>query len=191
MQELVAITLLKQGDIRGLEYLVKTYQVKALRAAYLIVQDHDLADDVVQDAFIRAYERINQFDPTHPFGPWFYRIVLNIAKRTAYKNNRQVNFDYLSTNEETALDLIISDMTSSPEAITEKSEMREIVWVALGKLSPNQRAVIVQRYYLHMTGNEISDSSGIPLGTIKWRFHAAHKHLRTWLSQLLSPDSHN
>jgi len=191
MQELDAITLLKQGDIRGLESLVKTYQVKALRAAYLIVQDHDLADDVVQDAFLRAYEHINQFDPTLPFGPWFYRIVINIAKRTAFKNNRHLKFDYLFKNGETALDEIISDMTSGPETIIEKSDLRQIVWIALGKLPPNQRAVIVQRYYLQMTGNEIADSLGVPLGTIKWRFHTAHKHLRAWLIQLMPPDSRN
>ena len=121
MQELDAITLLKQGDLRGLESLVKIYQVKALRAAYLIVQDHNLADDVVQDAFIRAYERINQFDPTRPFGPWFYRIVINISKRTAYKNNRHVRFDFLSNNEEIALDMIIADMTNGPEIDTQKN----------------------------------------------------------------------
>lgn len=189
MQELDAITLLKEGDIRGLESLVKTHQVKALRAAYLIVQDHDLAGDVVQDAFLRTYEQIHQFDPSRPFGPWFYRVVINIAKRVAVKHNRVIRFDHLSSNAENALELIVSDLTSNPEAITEKSEIRELVWIALGKLSPDQRAAIVQRYYLGMTGNEIAESSDIPLGTIKWRFHTAHKKLRTWLSHLSSPDS--
>ena len=191
MQEHDAIMLLKQGDIRGLESLVKTYQVKALRAAYLIVRDHDMADDVVQDSFLRAYERINQFDPNYSFGPWFYRIVINIAKRTAVQHNRHISFNYVSNNEETTLDEIIADLSSGPEALTEKADLQHVVWIALGKLPPNQRAVIVQRYYLDMTGNEIAGNSGVPLGTIKWRFHTAHKHLRSWLSQLLSPDSLN
>ena len=191
MQELDAITLLKQGDIRGLESLVKTYQTKALRAAYLIVQDHDLANDVVQDAFIRANDRINEFDPTRPFGPWFFRIVINIAKRTASKNNRLLRFDYLSGNAENALNLIIKDMTSGPEAKIEKSDLQQIVWIALGKLPLDQRAVIIQRYYLDMTGNEISKNMGVPLGTIKWRFHAAHNQLRTLLNQLLASNSEN
>ena len=115
MQEHDAIMLLKQGDIRGLESLVKTYQVKALRAAYLIVRDHDMADDVVQDSFLRAYERINQFDPSYSFGPWFYRIVINIAKRTAVQHNRHISFNYVSNNEETTLDEIIADLSSGPE----------------------------------------------------------------------------
>lgn len=191
MQELDAIAKLKQGDINGLEFLVKNYQVKALRTAYLIVRDYDLADDVVQDAFLRAYERINQFDSKRPFGPWFFRIVINIAKRTIVQHKRNIPLSKLSINAETALDEILTDLTSGPEALTEKSELQRVVWIALGKLPPTQRAVIVQRYYLDMTVNEIAGKSEAPLGTIKWRFHIAHKKLRGWLSQLWPMDEQN
>jgi RNA polymerase sigma-70 factor (ECF subfamily) len=81
MLENEAIVRLKQGDVRGLEILVKTYQLKAVRAAYLIVGDRALAEDVVEDAFLRVYERIGQFDPLRFFEPWFLRIVVNIARR--------------------------------------------------------------------------------------------------------------
>ncbi|MBE3119263.1 MAG: RNA polymerase subunit sigma-24, partial [Candidatus Atribacteria bacterium] len=62
MIESEAIARLKEGDISGLETLVKVHQLKAVRTAYLIVRDYFLAEDVVEDAFLRAYERINQFD---------------------------------------------------------------------------------------------------------------------------------
>ncbi len=88
MQESKAIARLKRGDLGGLEALVMTYQVKALRAAYLIVRDDDLVEDVVQNAFLRAYERIAQFDGERPFGPWFFRIVINIARRSAARRER-------------------------------------------------------------------------------------------------------
>ncbi|MEJ2353507.1 MAG: sigma factor [Anaerolineales bacterium] len=77
MDEIQAIQQLKQGNPAGLEALVKKYQVQAVRAAFLVVWNHELAEDIVQTAFLRVYERIQQFDPQRPFGPWFFKIVVN------------------------------------------------------------------------------------------------------------------
>jgi len=182
MQEFEAIARLKQGDISGLESLVKTYQVNALRAAYLIVRDYDLAEDVVQDAFLRAYERINQFDVKRPFAPWFFRIVINIAKRTAVQRERHIHLDNASTNEEAALDEILAaDLQSDPQVTVEQRDLQHAVWVALGRLSPAQRAAIIQRYYLDMTEKDVAVHSGTALGTLKWRLHTAREQLRVWL----------
>lgn len=184
MQEFEAIALLKQGDISGLASLVKTYQVNALRTAYLIVRDYDLAEDVVQDAFLRAYERIHQFDVKRPFGPWFFRIVINIAKRTAVQRERHIHLDHVSANEESALDEMLADLKSDPEIAVEQRDLQRAVWAALGRLPPMQRAAIIQRYYLDMTGKDITSNSGMALGTLKWRLHTAHRQLRVWLSQV-------
>jgi RNA polymerase sigma-70 factor (ECF subfamily) len=62
MEERSAIERLKQGDIGGLEVLVRRYQARAVQAAYLIVRDRSLAEDVAQDAFVRAYEGFGRFD---------------------------------------------------------------------------------------------------------------------------------
>lgn len=186
MQEFEAIALLKQGNINGLESLVKIHQLKALRAAYLIVRDYDLAEDVVQDAFLRAFERINQFDVKRPFGPWFYRIVMNIAKRAAVQRERHIPLvNNMNANEETALDEILADLIS-PEVMLEQRDLQHAVWVALGRLPPTQRAAIIERYYLDMTEKDIAIHSGVPLGTLKWRLHTAREQLRAWLSQLWS-----
>src|SRR6187551_990499 len=72
-----AVARLKRGDISGLEALVRLCQVRAVRASYLIAGDVALAEDIVQSAFIRAYERIEQFDSGRPFAPWFLRMVVN------------------------------------------------------------------------------------------------------------------
>ncbi len=184
MQEFEAITRLQQGDLSGLEALVRIHQLKALRLAYLIVRDDDVAEDVVQDAFIRAYERIDQFDLKRPFGPWFFRIVINIAKRAAVQRERHLRFDPVRTDEETALDEILADLKSDPEVIAEQQDLRRAVWIALGKLPPTQRAAIIQRYYLDMADKDIAAHAGVALGTLKWRLHTAHKQLRLWLSQL-------
>ena len=74
MDEQAAIARLKHGQIEGLETLVHLHQRKALRAAVLICHDYALAEDIVQNAFVRAYERIQQFDASKPFAPWFLRV---------------------------------------------------------------------------------------------------------------------
>lgn len=191
MQEYEAIARLKQGDISGLESLVKIHQLKALRVAYLIVRDYDVAEDIVQDAFLRAYERINQFDAERPWGPWFLRIVINIAKRTAVQRERHISLDNANADEEITLDNILANITPNPEVLAEQSDLRHAVWAALGKLTPAQRATIVQRYYLDLSVKEIAANSDSPLGTIKWRLHTAREQLRDWLSPLWHADARN
>ncbi len=88
MDERRAIERLKEVDPGGLEVLVKSHQVRAVRAAYLICRDRPLAEDVVQSAFVKAYERIGTFEAGRPFGPWFTRMVVNDAIKAASRRER-------------------------------------------------------------------------------------------------------
>ncbi|HEX2619817.1 MAG TPA: sigma-70 family RNA polymerase sigma factor [Phototrophicaceae bacterium] len=184
-----AITRLKRGEIDGLAELVREYQVKAVRTAYLITSDRALAEDIVQGAFLRVYERIAQFDDQRPFAPWFMRVVVNEALQAARHRQRQYSLDAAvlkdgdgADDSLTFADLLI-DHTPQPDAGMEATELRETVKQALEALSPDQRAVIVLRYYLGMNETELSDELDIPAGTVKWRLHAARKHLRVLLRQ--------
>ena len=93
MKEDQAIALLKRGDISGLETLVNLYQLKALRTVTLITGDLALAEDIVQSAFIRAAEKIDQFASRLSFGPWFLRSVSNDAIKAIKRQKRQVSID--------------------------------------------------------------------------------------------------
>src|SRR5438093_8104263 len=92
MQEHEAVARLQQGDIAGLDTLIRLHQQPALYAAFLFCRDQALAEDLVQAAFVRAYERIAQFDAGRPFGPWFTRSVVNDALK-AVSRDRQVPLD--------------------------------------------------------------------------------------------------
>lgn len=177
MEEHLAIARLKQGDIEALEPLVRAYQVQAVRTAYLIVRDRALAEDLVQAAFLRAFERISLFDASRPFGPWFLRIVLNDALKAARRSGRSVS---LNVSETAIGDLLTAD-TSAPDLLAENMELRQAVWDALGSLSAEQRTAIVQRYYLGMSEAEMSEREQCPPGTIKWRLHKARQRLRSLL----------
>lgn len=184
MNERESIAKLKAGDPQGLETLVKTYQQKAVRAAYLVVRDAALAEDVVEDAFLRAYDRIHQFDSHRPFGPWFYQIVVNLARRAAAKNERTVPFRSLTARSEQPLEALLVESSPGPEEETEQAELHREIWAAIGRLTPAQRSIIIQRYYLGYSLREIAQESGVPAGTLKWRLHAARKRLGKWLQPL-------
>ena len=93
MEDRIAVSRLKQGDLTGLESLVSRYQVQAVHAAYLVVNDRALAEDVAQTAFVKVAERIHQFDEERPFAPWFFRIVMNDALKLARRQSRSISLD--------------------------------------------------------------------------------------------------
>jgi len=180
MDEQRAIQRLKNGDIGGLEYLVSHYQVKALRAAFLITRDSGLAEDVVHDAFIHVYHAIAGFDATRPFEPWFLRSVVNAAVKMVQRSARQVEAG------EDADETVFADLArrvASVESQVESIEVQDQIWAALQKLSPRQRAVIVQKYFLGMSESEMADQSDTATGTIKWLLNAARERLRELLAE--------
>jgi RNA polymerase sigma-70 factor (ECF subfamily) len=182
LDEREAIQRLKTGDVDALEPLVRAHQLRAVRAAYLITRDRQQAEDIVQDAFIRAFERINQLRPGNPFGPWFLRIVANDALKAAARGRRWMP---LADSGE-AVEAIheTPDAEPGPEEVILGDESRAEVWAALGELSPEQRSLVVLRYYLGWREVELADLLGAPLGTVKWRLHEARRVLRQILSEL-------
>jgi RNA polymerase sigma-70 factor, ECF subfamily len=180
MDDRQAIALLRQGDTAGLEVLVRRYQDRALRTAYLICLDVDMAQDVAQEAFLRTYRRIEQFDMERPFAPWFLRIVANQTLMAIRKQRR------VRTLLDEALHESIPDPSPSIERVILNAETQDAVRDALTALSPKQRAAVVCRYYLGMGEAEMSELLGCPRGTIKRRLHDARQSLRrllpTWVT---------
>jgi RNA polymerase sigma-70 factor (ECF subfamily) len=183
MDESRAIARLKQGDIAGLETLVRAYQLRAARTAYLIVRDGGLAEDIVQAAFVRVFEHIDQFDASRPFGPWFLRIVANAAIKVAVDRERTVSLE-TETRDGTPLSDLLADPSPSPQELAERAETRQAIVAAIEKLGPAQRSAIVLRYYLGWSEAEMADQLAHPPGTVKSRLNAARERLRKLLRPL-------
>jgi RNA polymerase sigma-70 factor (ECF subfamily) len=177
VNEQEAIQRLKAKDINGLEFLVMCYQVKAIRTAYLITRDSSLAEDVVQDSFLQAYRSITGFDSSRPFEPWFMRSVVNAAVKVMQRSANQVQVG------DDADESIFAEMDSRVESRVESIEIQNHIWDAMQKLSPRQRAVIVQRYFLELSEKEMAEESGSAVGTIKWLLNAARERLRKLLTE--------
>ncbi len=172
MDDLQAILRLKRGDIQGLETLVARYQVKAVRAAYLVLHDEQLAEDVVQETFLKLFRRIHSFDERSSLGPYLLRSVVNAALDAAQKDAKVESLGDLEGAERSlAHSISVEGQVESREA------MRELQ-AALGQLSPRQRAAIVLRYYLQMSEKEMALTMNAAPGTIKWMLNEARSRLR-------------
>ena len=176
MNDREAVRRMKNGEIGGLEILVNRYQVKAARAAFLVVHDEALAEDIVQETFIRLYQRIRQFDETRPFEPYLMRSVVNAALNAVRRDGKSISLDA----DPALLEGLLAQAASVETQVEFTQRSREILQ-ALSKLSPRQRAVIVQRYYLDMSEQEMAKALNAAPGTVKWLLNAARNRLRALL----------
>ena len=171
-----AVQCLKLGDISGLETLVMCYQAKAVRIAFLIMQDEPAAEDIVQDTFIRIYRNIRSFDQTRPFEPYLMQSVVYAALNNARQMARTVSLD----DDPTLVEALLA-RAASPEAQVEGGQLAQEILAALSKLTPRQRAAIVQRYYLEMSEKEMAEALRSAPGTVKWLLNSARSRLRSLL----------
>ena len=176
MDDRQSIHRMKSGDIGGLELLVRRYQVKAVRAAFLVTQDAALSEDVVQETFVRLFQHIHHFDESRPFEPYLMRSVVNAALNAIRQDRKSTSLDADPVLLENLL-----EQAASVEAQVESAQLADEVLLALSELSPRQRAVIVQRYYLEMSECEMAQTLDAAPGTIKWLLNAARTRLRKLL----------
>jgi RNA polymerase sigma-70 factor (ECF subfamily) len=177
MEDRIAISRLKQGDLTGLESLVNRYQVQAVHAAYLIVYDRALAEDIVHTAFVKVAERIQQFDEERPFAPWFFRIVANDALKIAKRQKRSISLEEQLDEPAAQLARWLVDPSAHPEQLLEEKETRQMILRAIQSLPPEQRLVVVMRYFLELSEADMSTKMDRPLSTIKWWLRNARKRL--------------
>lgn len=183
MEEFAAILQLKQGDMRGLEILVRKYQLIAVRIAFSITNDLGLAEEVVQEAFLRSYEHIRQFDETRPFRPWFLRIVVNDAIKLIRRHQKLIPLESEVQSSETT-NWEYQKLCFEQAEFSNTHDNHTLLLETLQQLTPEHRAVLQLKYYLEMTDEEIAETMQIPPGTVKSRLHAAKSQIRALLTRL-------
>jgi RNA polymerase sigma-70 factor (ECF subfamily) len=145
------------GSVDDLEELYRAHWPAAHRAAYLVVHDSAAAEDIAQEAFLSAIRSLDRFDRRRPFAPWLHRIVTNRALdwARAHALRRPVQAEH------------------EPVAPEARSDLSDDLAEAIGRLAPDQRAVIVLRYLLEHTPGEIADMLDLPRGTVNSRLRRA------------------
>ena len=143
--------------------------------ALRITSDSDAAADCAQEAFIRAYKALHQYDPALPFGPWIYRITTNAS----------LNYVQRWHAHETPVEELpesIEPDDAGPEASALRREEVGEVLAAMAELPAAYRAALTLRHMQQLSYQEVSDALGIPLGTVKTHLHRARAALKARLA---------
>ncbi|HET8741153.1 MAG TPA: RNA polymerase sigma factor [Gaiella sp.] len=143
----------QRGSVSDLEALFDAHWPRAHRAAYLVVHDAALAEDIAQEAFLAALRNLDRFDRRRPFGPWLHRIVVNRAIDAA--RARALRRE--------------AELTVGAPAAPDPEPVDDAILQALGNLPPEQRAVVVLRHLLGYTPGEIARILDVPRGTVNSR----------------------
>jgi RNA polymerase sigma-70 factor, ECF subfamily len=182
MEENEAIDCLRNGDLSGLEVLIDKYYLQAVRAAYFVVLDQSQAEDIVQASFLRAVDKIEQFDLRRNFRPWFLRCVVNHALNEVKKENNNISLDKETIKDDDILPVDwLQCLDPGPEENMILEELQQTVWKAINKLTPNQRSVVVMRYFLDLSETEMTMELNSPVSSIKWWLFSARQNLRNFL----------
>ncbi|MGH8911550.1 MAG: RNA polymerase sigma factor [Acidimicrobiia bacterium] len=152
------------GDVAAFEELVRIHQRMALRVAFLVLRDHAEAEDVAQDAFVKAYRHLGRFRRESPFRPWLLRIVRNEAINRGRRRSRQQSLALRLANEQ-----VSGEAAPSPETALVGDERSRAVLAAVEALPARFRAVVAIRFLLGLSEAETAATLGIPSGTVKSR----------------------
>jgi len=159
--------------------LVSRYQARLYNAALRLVQSPDDAADVVQDAFLNAYQSLHTFKGDAEFFTWLYRIAFNTA--ISLKRKKRPTLSLESQSGETGIDPDDPSEYVKPGAALERTEDERQLSEAIGRLSPEHREVLLLKDIEGMKYEDIAEILGVPIGTIRSRLHRARLELRDLL----------
>lgn len=165
----------RAGDVAAYDELVLRHLPRAHAVAFRLLGHREDAEDLVQDAFIQALDKIDSFDASRPFAPWFFRILtnrgLNVRQSRALRTVSEIPEDTASRED-------------SPDVAAEREELRGRLRDAVGAL-PERQQLIVQLFEVDgWTSAEIARTLGISDGTVRWHVHEARRVLREALGPL-------
>lgn len=176
------------GEKRAFDELVSRYHVRLINFIYRTIGDRDRAEDLVQETFVRVYRHLHRFDQTKKFSTWVYTIAGNLAKNELRNRSRNplVLFQQLKTSWDTDnKPLEWEDNTYRPDDLYRKRNLREMVDKAVAQLPEHHRIVFVLRELEGKTYEEISEITGVNLGTVKSRLNRARNNFAQVIAPLI------
>jgi RNA polymerase sigma-70 factor (ECF subfamily) len=174
------IAACRDGKTEAFGVLVHRYQERLYPTVFRLTGCAEDALDVLQEAFLRAYQNLDRFHGESSFYTWIYRIAINLAlsdlRRRRHGSGGAVPFG------------LTNGRTDDPAAPLERAERDERIQKALGALAPDHRAVVVMKEFDGLRYEEIAAMLGVPVGTVRSRLHRARGELRDRLRTLIDDD---
>lgn len=174
-EERALIERAQRGDTAAFGVLVQRYLERVYRVAHAIVRNADEAADIAQDTFVRAFRRMDRFDPQRPLFPWLYQIARNLALNRIERVRRRE-----ATLPEQ--DALLAVGPGPEEAMIAASES-ERVRAAVASLPEAHREVIELNHFQECSYREMADILGIPIGTVMSRLYHARRRLKRLLDE--------
>jgi len=180
-EEIVRQVLAGERDL--FEELVLRHQRRIMHYLTRMVKDADLAEDLAQVTFIKAFTALASFDPQYRFTTWLYRIASNAAIDHLRRNRlRLFSLDQPLETEDGTLELQIPSPGPAPDELAGRGEVRTLLREAVDRLPPEYRQLIALRHGSDCSYEEISLITGLPMGTVKNRLFRARNLLKEILS---------
>src|SRR6266478_2159968 len=178
------VAAIKNGESQAFEFLVKRHEAKTFSVAFRITRNREDAQDVVQQAFHKAFMHLDRFQEKSSFSTWLTRIVINEGLMCLRKNRsrREISLDDVNSESEELFPPEIPDRAKDPAAIYEQQENERVLCEALNQLSTEFRTVVCLRLEERSVG-ETSEILGLGVGTLKARLFRARQKLRVLLTR--------
>ena len=181
-EELAVIRRVQKGDVNAFEALVSAYEKNVYNLALRMMGNAQDAEDMAQEAFLKAYNSLPGFRGDSKFSVWLYRIVSNVCLDQLRKKSKRPTVSLSMEDEdgeETQLDL--PDTAQSPEELLEKKLTREAVRRGLAQLPEDARQILLLLEIQGLSYEEIGEALGLEPGTVKSRIFRARKRLCAFL----------
>lgn len=174
-----------KGDHNAFGEIVELYKDKVFQICFRMLGNRQEAEDLAQEAFVRAFVNIRSFNIQMKFSTWLYRIATNLCIDRLRKKKPDYYLDAEVSGSEglNMYSQIASDM-AKPEDEVESLELQETIQVEIMKLPEKYRSVIVLKYIEELSLKEISEILDLPVGTVKTRIHRGREALRKQLRHL-------
>ena len=168
-----------KGDQDSYAEIVEIYKDKVFQICFRMLGNRHEAEDIAQEAFLRAFVNISSFNIDLKFSTWLYRIATNLC----IDRIRKKKPDYYLDAEVAGTDGLtmysnVASKEKRPEEDVESMELQETIQEEISKLPEKYRSVIVLKYIEELSLNEISELLNLPLGTVKTRIHRGREALR-------------
>ena len=183
--ELALVRAAKQGDVSAFEQLVKRYDRNIFRIANHITQNREDAEDVVQDAFLKAFRNLEQFQGNSKFYTWLVRIAVNesLMKLRRRRSDRTVSLDQEVETEEDTMPREVADWAPNPEQLYRQGELNEILTKTVNGLPASFRTVFVLRDIEGLSTEETAEALELSVPAVKSRLLRARLQLRDRLNK--------
>jgi RNA polymerase sigma-70 factor (ECF subfamily) len=182
---LVLVHASQSGDVAAFEELVKRYDRRLLRIAQHVTDNLEDAEEAVQEAFFKAYRKLNQFQGNAKFSTWLIRITLNesLTKLRKRRTAKECSLDKTAQGDDHDLPLDVADWTPNPEQLYGTSELRKILIESLQELGPGLRTVFVLREVEGLSTGQTAEILGLNDAVVKSRLFRARLQLREKLTR--------